>query len=109
MLEFKVQPFCLGKGLILLLILVFSLTLSACSDAPVKIGFSGTLKGKYSDLGVQGRNGALLAVEEINDAGGLDGRKLELLVRDDLNTPGRRSQGGQGTCCPQGCPLFSDI
>ncbi len=46
MLEFKVQPFCLGKGLILLLILVFSLTLSACSDAPVKIGFSGTLKGK---------------------------------------------------------------
>ncbi|WP_319778202.1 ABC transporter substrate-binding protein [Maridesulfovibrio sp.] len=87
MLEFKVQPFCLGKGLILLLILVFSLTLSACSDAPVKIGFSGTLKGKYSDLGVQGRNGALLAVEEINDAGGLDGRKLELLVRDDLNTP----------------------
>ncbi|NDV27847.1 ABC transporter substrate-binding protein [Desulfovibrio sp. JC010] len=76
------------KKLILLLLLITAcLSLNACSNDPVKIGFSGTLQGKYSDLGVQGRNGALLAVEEINAAGGLDGRMLELLVRDDRNTP----------------------
>ncbi|WP_035075546.1 ABC transporter substrate-binding protein [Maridesulfovibrio zosterae] len=68
-------------SLILLCLLLFS-----CSDAPILLGFAGTLKGKYSDLGVQGRNGAILAVEEINAAGGVDGRRLELIVRDDENT-----------------------
>jgi len=71
----------------LLWILSFCMGLSACSDGPIKLGFSGTLKGKYSDLGVQGRNGALLAVEDINAAGGIDGRKVEFIVRDDNNTP----------------------
>lgn len=68
-------------------LLFLCLSLSACSDDPIRLGFSGTLKGKYSDLGVQGRNGALLAVEDINEAGGIDGRKIELVVRDDQNTP----------------------
>ena len=74
------------KGIFLWLLLL-CLSLSACSDNPIRLGFSGTLKGKYSDLGVQGRNGALLAVEDINEAGGIDGRRIELIVRDDQNTP----------------------
>ncbi|WP_432736005.1 ABC transporter substrate-binding protein [Maridesulfovibrio sp. FT414] len=69
------------------LVLLVGLAVASCSDSPIIIGYSATLKGKYSDLGVQGRNGALLAIEEINAAGGVDGRKLELLVRDDGNTP----------------------
>lgn len=73
--------------LVILLLGFFSFALSACSDSPIQVGFSGTLEGKYSDLGVQGRNGALFAVEEINSAGGIDGRKLQLIVRDDGNTP----------------------
>ncbi|TIH17164.1 amino acid ABC transporter substrate-binding protein [Marinifilum sp. JC120] len=75
------------KAVLSLLLLFICLPLSACSDDPIRLGFSGTLKGKYSDLGVQGRNGALLAVEEINAADGIDGRKIEFLVRDDHNTP----------------------
>lgn len=54
---------------------------------PILIGFAGQLTGSYSDLGVQGRNGAQLAVEHINAAGGIHGRRLELLTRDDQNTP----------------------
>lgn len=76
-----------GKKIVILLLLLSCLPLSACLNDPIKLGFSGTLKGKYSDLGVQGRNGALLAVEEINAAGGIDGRKIEFLIRDDHNTP----------------------
>lgn len=67
----------------------------ACGDAPIRIGFSGPLKGKYSDLGVQGRNGALLAVEDINAAGGIQGRRLELLARDDGSTPEDAVQADQ--------------
>ncbi|WP_285904935.1 ABC transporter substrate-binding protein [Pseudodesulfovibrio pelocollis] len=64
------------------------LALAACSDGkPIPVGFSGQLTGKMADLGVYGRNGAMLAVEHINEAGGIDGRPLKLIVRDDGNTP----------------------
>jgi branched-chain amino acid transport system substrate-binding protein len=59
--------------------------LVACQEqaAPLKIGFIGGLTGRVSGLGVDGRDAVLLAVEEYNRAGGLHGRQLEVLVRDD--------------------------
>lgn len=71
-------------GLILALAVLF--LCHACGREPILIGFSGPLTGEYSDLGVQGRNGATLAVEEINAQGGIAGRKLRLLARDDRNS-----------------------
>ncbi|MGL1862426.1 MAG: ABC transporter substrate-binding protein [Pseudodesulfovibrio sp.] len=69
-------------------ILILTLLLHACGDsAPIVIGFSGQLTGKLSDLGVSSRNGAMLAVERINASGGVDGRPLKLIAKDDLNTP----------------------
>ena len=49
--------------------------------------FSGQLTGDHADLGVQGRNGASLAVEDSNARGGVAGRPLKLLSRDDGDTP----------------------
>lgn len=63
------------------------LTVAACEQEPIKIGFSGTLTGPFSDLGIHGRNGARMAVETINKAGGVHGRPLELVVEDDGGTP----------------------
>ncbi|MEJ5365338.1 MAG: ABC transporter substrate-binding protein [Desulfosoma sp.] len=60
---------------------------AACQREPIKIGFSGTLTGPFSDLGIHGRNGARMAVEAINEAGGVVGRPLELVVMDDEGTP----------------------
>lgn len=57
---------------------------AACSPRePVKIGFIGGTSGRYSDLGVGGRRGAELAVEDLNRAGGLSGREVSLIARDD--------------------------
>jgi len=50
---------------------------------PVKIGFVGGLSGRVADLGISGRNGALLAVEDRNSSGGIGGRTVELIIRDD--------------------------
>lgn len=61
--------------------------IAGCDRAPLLVGFSGTLTGLYSDLGIHGRNGARMAVEDINAAGGLYGRKLELVVVDDTGRP----------------------
>jgi len=51
------------------------------------VGFSGPLTGPYSDIGVQGRNGAMLAVEELNASGGVGGRPLKLIAADDGSNP----------------------
>lgn len=64
--------------------LVLTLLLAACQPPPpVKLGFIAGVSGRFADLGGVGRNGAQLAVEMRNQAGGINGRKVELLVRDD--------------------------
>lgn len=65
-----------------------ALVLCACGDGePILVGFAGQLEGTFSDLGVQGRNGATLALEDANAAGGVGGRPLRLIAADDGNTP----------------------
>jgi branched-chain amino acid transport system substrate-binding protein len=73
----------------LILILVFcNLGVVNCSkNQPVRIGFVAQLTGVQAELGVQERNGVHLAIEQINANGGLAGRPISLLVRDDLGTP----------------------
>jgi branched-chain amino acid transport system substrate-binding protein len=63
---------------------VFGVSLSACGPKPpIKLGFIGGLSGKFADLGTATRNGALLAVEQANAAGGVGGRQLTLVEQDD--------------------------
>jgi branched-chain amino acid transport system substrate-binding protein len=76
----------------ILLIAIASLLLTNCSKKePVLVGFAGQLTGIQAELGVQERNGVQLAIEEINAAGGIAGRPVELVVQDDLGT----SEGAQ--------------
>jgi len=49
----------------------------------VKIGFFGALTGPTATFAISGRNGALLAADEINRAGGVLGRPIVLLSEDD--------------------------
>jgi branched-chain amino acid transport system substrate-binding protein len=67
--------------------LLAALALAGCRREPIKLGGVFNLSGRHYDLGVSGRNGATLAVEELNAAGGLQGRRLELLVKDDAQEP----------------------
>lgn len=53
---------------------------------PIKIGLSINLSGRGGDAGEHIRDGALLAVAEINNLGGVKGRPLQLLVKDDENS-----------------------
>ena len=64
-----------------------ALLLAACQRQPIKLGGAFGLSGRHYDLGVSGRDGATLAVEELNAAGGVGGRRLEFLVRDDAQDP----------------------
>ena len=50
---------------------------------PIKLGVSGSFTGGSSSMGVSMRDGVRLATEEINKSGGVLGRKLQLIERDD--------------------------
>lgn len=50
---------------------------------PIRIGLIAGLSDRGSDFGESVRNGVILAVEQQNQAGGIKGRKIELIVRDD--------------------------
>ncbi len=56
---------------------------TAHAAEPIKIGMSGPFTGGSSSMGVSMRDGVRLAVDEINAAGGVIGRKIELVERDD--------------------------
>jgi branched-chain amino acid transport system substrate-binding protein len=70
-----------------LLILTTGLVTGCGPKRPIKVGFVGCLTGRLSDLGLAGRNAVMLAVEEVNQAGGIQGRPVELLIRDDKHDP----------------------
>ena len=63
----------------------FFLTGCKKSSDTIKIGFSGPLTGGAAVYGEAVLNSAKLAVEEINEKGGVNGYKLELLSRDDAH------------------------
>lgn len=72
-----------------LTLLLLSLAgLTGCEDPkPIVLGFVGGTSGKVADLGVAGRNGFILAIEQRNAEGGVQGKPIEILLKDDKQTP----------------------
>src|SRR5215467_15628387 len=54
----------------------------------IKVGEFASLTGKEATFGTSSHEGTQLAIEEINAAGGVLGKKLELLTEDDLSKAG---------------------
>ena len=54
----------------------------------IKVGEFASLTGKEATFGTSAHEGTLLAVEQINAAGGVLGKKLELLTEDDQTKAG---------------------
>ncbi len=68
--------------------LLFLIWVVGCvSKAPITVGFVAELTGKRGQLGVDARDGAQLAVDVLNEQGGINGRPIQLLVRDDKGDP----------------------
>ncbi|CAH0186245.1 Leucine-, isoleucine-, valine-, threonine-, and alanine-binding protein [Massilia sp. Bi118] len=74
-MNFKLKALVAGVAL--------GLSMSAMAADPIKIGVSGPFTGGSAPMGVSMRDGVRLAAAEINAKGGVLGRKLELVERDD--------------------------
>ena len=61
---------------------------TACAQATIKIGGIYELSGAGASAGTNFKNGVVLAVKEINEAGGILGRKIEHSIADTQSNPG---------------------
>ena len=79
------------RRLLLLVTCALLLAFNACERKPsdgrdnstIKIGYYGDLSGPTLNFGKSALNGVLMAVDEINEAGGVNGRKLDVVIEDD--------------------------
>src|ERR1700760_1711900 len=63
------------------------------AKAPILIGYLPALTGPSSSTGIGINRGVQLAVDEINAAGGIDGRQIELIIRDTQSDPTKAVNG----------------
>ena len=71
-------------------LLALSLSLvaaTASAQSTIRIGWLSSLTGPLSSAAIAENQGVQFAVEEINAAGGVNGRKLELVTRDTSGEP----------------------
>lgn len=86
----------MGKRMILVVVAVVVVVLAAgCAGTagpvskgePIKIGALTPLSGPFTAWGVKVRDGMKFAAQELNQAGGVLGRQVEIVERDDKNSP----------------------
>ncbi len=67
---------------------ISSVVLFGCGDTgPIKIGFIAGLSGGDADTGNASLNALKLAASEVNKTGGIKGRTIEIIARDDQKDP----------------------
>ncbi|MCK4670523.1 MAG: ABC transporter substrate-binding protein [Nanoarchaeota archaeon] len=80
----------IGFKIAIAILLVAIIMFSGCATQltgkatvePIKIGYIGILTGMYATIGIPNVRGIEIAVEEINAAGGIAGRPVELIIED---------------------------
>jgi branched-chain amino acid transport system substrate-binding protein len=75
-----------SKGRLALFVVGCALAWPVLSQ-PLRLGVSATLTGANAVNGISTANGLNLALDQINAAGGVDGRKIELVIVDDKGSP----------------------
>jgi branched-chain amino acid transport system substrate-binding protein len=86
--ERSVKRFTTAVAIVLVFVMA-SVGMVGCGkkNDTIKIGFAATLTGGAAQMGNWIKQGALLAVEEANKAGGINGRQIELVTMDDRGDP----------------------
>ncbi len=76
------------KSILFSMLFIFIVVFSVSgADEPLKIGVYGPLSGDAAMVGQTMVEGVQLATKQINEAGGIDGRMIELVIEDDEQSP----------------------
>ncbi len=75
---------------------VMALVMLSCSGREhIRVGLVVPLTGDVKTFGESVRNGALLAFEEANVVGGINGRRIRVIISDDENDPAETARAGR--------------
>jgi branched-chain amino acid transport system substrate-binding protein len=75
---------------------------------PIKVGVPTILSGRVAQLGISSRNAMQIEVDRFNAEGGLDGRPIELVVRDSRGTPAEAARLAREMISSDGCEFLLD-
>ncbi|MCQ2592889.1 MAG: ABC transporter substrate-binding protein [Treponema sp.] len=93
-------------GLVSAVLAFSSVSCAKKSADTIKIGSIGPLSGAVAVYGVEARDGSLLAVEEINAAGGINGKMLQLIEEDDEGDPAKTVSAFKKLTVQDGCKII---
>ncbi len=82
--------------------------ISLAQNKPIRIGMQTILSGRVAMLGISSRNAVNLEIEKFNAAGGLGGRKIELIVRDSKGQPQEAARVARELVTSDGCEILWD-
>jgi branched-chain amino acid transport system substrate-binding protein len=84
---------------VFLLLLLAALVTPSCAPqknvedrSTIQIGFLGDLTGPTFNFGLSAKNGVLMAADEINQAGGINGHPIDIVIEDDKGSPAEAAQ-----------------
>jgi len=74
--------------------------------APIKVGMSTILSGRVAQMGVTTRDALQMQFDQFNDAGGLNGRKIEFIYRDSQGKPEEAARIVRELVESEGCQII---
>ncbi|HEX4986759.1 MAG TPA: ABC transporter substrate-binding protein [Burkholderiales bacterium] len=80
--------------------------ISRAEDKPIKIGVPTILSGRVAQLGISSRNALQMEADKFNAAGGLHGRKIELVLRDSKGKPDEAANNTRQLVNNDGCEII---
>jgi branched-chain amino acid transport system substrate-binding protein len=87
------------QSCVFLLLLLAALVTPSCAPqknvedrSTIRIGFLGDLTGPTFNFGLSAKNGVLMAADEINQAGGINGHPIDIVIEDDKGSPAEAAE-----------------
>jgi len=91
----KVRRWVLAAGVVACVSGLGSVWAQGVTKTTILIGQSGPMTGSNKEFGTDIRDGVLACFNKVNAAGGIHGRKLELVTLDDANDAKRAGENGR--------------
>ncbi len=82
--------------------------ISRARDKPIKVGMGTILSGRVAQLGTSSRNAVMMEVDKFNAAGGLGGRKIEMVIRDSKGKAEESARIARELVTSDGCEVLFD-
>lgn len=82
--------------------------LVSAQERPIKIGHITTASGRSAVLGVSSKRGLQIEIDAFNAAGGLNGRKIQLVERDSKGAPDAAASLTRELIASEGCQIVLD-